>query len=477
MKYSFSLRALALTAALASLAITQGPLSAQAAPETSKPEPLISEEIIARQLKATEKFTLKNGIEVWYRQIENSPILQIQLSFDRGYSYYKNTADKAAFKMMMEQMAGSAKGYSREQVFALSQKYSSGISCSASLEVSSCVLGSVNEFYRPFVSLFRAVLRTPTFDRKNLTLAKQQNEANLKRSVQNHGAYINDLVNRVFYPKGHPYRLGFDDELKALPSITRAKLKRMQKEFMAKTKKQVTVVGSLPSAQVKEALEQMFGGLGQGTAPIAAVPAPKYDAADTTIFEHRDIPTGYLRVKFNAPGVSSPERTAFGFMMKILDEELAEEVRTKRGLSYSVYGYYLPYSTGLALISASTSKPHETLVAINDVVDKMKNTLITPSKLEEFKTVYSTNYFLTLETHGSLASALASHRHYDNDAEAFYRRVAKLSKVTPEQIRDLARRYLKNGRLAVLYHKDKYDQKKGKAFLARMDAKKVASGN
>lgn len=436
-----------------------------------QPKALISEEIIARQLRATHTFKLANGIEVWYRQIESSPILQVQLSFDRGYSYYPKVAEKSAFKMMMAQMASSAKGYSRDEVFAMSQKYSSGISCSAGLETSSCVLGSVNEFYRPFVGLFRAVLSSPTFDRKSLRLAKQQSESSLKQSVQNHGAYINDLVNQIFYPKGHPYQLSFGQELSALKGISRNGLLKMHKKLMVEAKKQVTVVGSLPMAQMKATLTQMFGGLKQVANPLAMVPSPRYDQAKTTIFEHRDIPTAYLRVKFNAPGVKSPERAAFGFMVKILDEELAEEVRTKRGLSYSVYGYYLPYSTGLGLISASTSKPAETLVAINDVVDKLKTTLISREKLEEFKTVYSTNYFLTLETHSSLASSLASHRHYEDDAEAFYRRVAKISTVTPEQIRDLARRYLRNGRLAVLYHKDKYQDSSGKAFLARMNKK------
>ena len=43
------------------------------------------------------------------------------------------------------------------------------------------------------------------------------------------------------------------------------------------------------------------------------------------------------------PGFTDEDSVATNFMMKVLDEELSLEIRTRRSLSYAVYSYVLDY--------------------------------------------------------------------------------------------------------------------------------------
>ena len=56
------------------------------------------------------------------------------------------------------------------------------------------------------------------------------------------------------------------------------------------------------------------------------------------------------------PGVTDQDFEAANLMMKVLDDELGLEIRTKRSLSYAVFSYMINYSRGIGMIGVSTSK-------------------------------------------------------------------------------------------------------------------------
>lgn len=425
---------------------------------------LITKEIIQKQIKDTHKFVLKNGIPVTYRSINGSDILQIHLSFNMGYGDFSGI-QRTAFNQMASLMATSAKGWSRARVFETLEKYTSAVSCNAGIEFTNCSLSTVNEYLDKIMPLFNAAVQTPSFNPKDIELSKQRKIAGIKQNIQNPGTYINDLINQIFYPLGHPYRLIFKKDLENTEKWDRNTIKSLHSSLLKSSFKFFTVVGSIDISKIEKTLNQSFSGIKISKESTKKVSHPKYSAKNNYIFEHRDIPTAYLRLKLNLPGIKNEDYTKIKLLYHILDEELSEEIRTKKSLSYSVYSYYIPYTVGIGTISASTSKPNETLDAINDVIKKIKTKKLSPEKLKEYKTVYTTRYFLTLETHSSLSGALAGYRFYFPEVNSFYQSSSKIEKVTPEDIIELANKYLVNPRLAILYNREKFKDKKANEFL------------
>jgi len=158
-------------------------------------------------------------------------------------------------------------------------------------------------------------------------------------------------------------------------------------------------------------------------------------------------------------------------MFEILSEELREEIRTKRSLSYSVYAFGIQYSMGIGVVGASTSKPKETLEAIELVVERFKKKTYTAEEIEEYKRIFATSYYLTQETHSSLASAITTSDFYYGNTDRLYEMPLELEKVSAKKINELANKYLRNFRVGIIYDKKHFKESWAEDFVKKFAAK------
>lgn len=425
---------------------------------------LVKDETIALQKKLTVKSKLSNGIPVVYRQIDKSDIMQLDVSFGWGLADQKK--EEQVFPgIMFDTMTFAAKGWPKNKVFATIEKYSASIDCGSGVELSNCSLSTINDFWERLLPLFSAVVKAPTLNESDIKLVLSRKEAQLKNEINRPEMFVNEVVNRVFYAPSHPYFLSSEDALKQLPTIKRKNLIDLHKSILNANLMQITVIGSLPWDKVKADLEKSFGSIANKKVERTAPSKPIYNPEHVFAFEDKNIPTAYINIKMNAPGMTDKESIAADLLFKILSEELENEVRTKRSLSYAVYAHDISHQLGIGVISASTSKPKETLEAIQSVIDQIKKKRYTDEELKQFKTSYATSYYLTLEEHSSLAGSLAKYNMYFKNTDPLYDMPRQLQKITSKDIQELANKYLVNFRMGVIYGKDKFDPQWAKAFI------------
>ena len=97
----------------------------------------------------------------------------------------------------------------------------------------------------------------------------------------------------------------------------------------------------------------------------------------------------------------------------------------------------------------------------------MKTKKFTDEEMEEFTKVFATNYYLTQETHSSFASALGRYQSYFGDLDRMYDFPLRLDTVTGADIQRLAKVYLKNFRLAVIYDRSKFEDAWATKFVEK----------
>lgn len=426
---------------------------------------LVSDDTIKKQKALTQEFALPNGIPVVYYEIANSDILQVNVSFAYGLRDISARNDKAALGLMYQLMPMGAAGFPKAKIFELMEKYSSAITCGGGVELSTCSFTTVNDYWPELLPLFTAVVTVPSFTEEDVKLERDRKIADLKSEMQEPGTYVNEVVNNVFYGGGHPYRLSMLESVAALPRTESKILKPLHAQALNAARMRIVVVGSMPTERLKSDLTKAFGAIPKAAFTPVAVAPPVFNAKQVFELEDRKIPTAYIRLKINTPGIAAKDSVATRLMFSILDEELGNEIRTRRSLSYAVYANTLDYELGVGVITASTSKPKETLAAMHEVINHLKQRTLTPAELEEYKTVYATNYFLTLEEHSSLAGALANSFHYFGTLDPFFDLPKRLDAVSAKEIRDLANRYLVNFRVGVVYDKTKFKAEWAKKFV------------
>ena len=414
-----------------------------------KAVPLVTDATINIQKDMTHTRTLRNGLKVVWRQIPGSDIVQLEAVVNRGLKDLP-TGRKVLNEWLWAALPTASAHYPKAKVFEDLEKYGFDLGCSGGIEVSSCSLGTINDHWGEGLKLFADLFRRPAFAADDLKLTKDRLVAQLRSTASDPGKYVNEIVNTAFYPKGHPYRLNHDEALTELGPLGRADLVAYHQQLIGSDTVSLVVVTSLPEEKVLKDLDQAFGDLGRSSSTAVAVMPPPFRVDDAYAFHDRDLPSAYLRIKMNAPGVRDDDAAASMLLYDILNEELGDEIRTRRSLSYAVHAQLIPYSIGIGVITASTSKPKETLTAIDEVVKTFKARTYSEQELEEFKHIFATHYYLAQETHASLAGSLAHSLVFRGDATDGYDLPKRLAKVTPADIKRLAAKWLSNLRLGVI---------------------------
>ena len=429
---------------------------------------LVSDNTIKIQKNLTHNFTLDNGLKVAYREIPGSDIIEFDYSFGWGRAYQAH-AEKSLPSMLFATMPKAAEGWDKHKIFTTLERYSAKLQCSSGVEISNCSMTTINDYWLELLPMFAAVVKQPVLHDEDIHLALDGEVATVQEYIQDPESYVNDVVNRVFYPKDHPYKLSAEDNLTQLTAVTRSALVKLHQQILAQAEQQIVVVASLPLEQLKKDLNKYFGKLPlQGVRQQKPEPTvPAFNRSEAFAIEDKPIPNAYIAIKTTLPGTQTGNEPAIRLLFSILSEELWEEVRTKHSLSYSVFAQPIMHRVGIAAISASTSKPKETLEAITRVVDRLKRVPYSDEQLAQFKTKFVTQYFLTLESHDSLSNALVRSLKYWGSTDVLYDIPRSIDKIKPADITELAQKYLVNFRIGVVYAKDKFDPKWAEEMTAR----------
>ncbi len=413
------------------------------------------EESAKRQAALTTSKTLANGIIFIQREIPKSDITHLEINFPTGQQDLPE-AKRATTAFAFNTMPMSSKKFSKEKIYALTEKLSIGLQCTGGIEQSGCQVETVAENLDPALDLLASVILEPSFNKEDVELNRQRMTAEFQSESQNPEQSVNSLVNTIFYPAGHPYRHLPADAIVQVAKLTGEDLRTYHKSILNGQDLQIIYAGPKLSPKMEKKIETLFAKLPRNKRIITSVLPPAYSDKTTYVFEHRPIPTAYIRAKFNAPGASSKDSAASRVLFEIMSEELHEEVRTKKSLSYAIGAMTLQLEQGLGVVSASTSKPRETIETIALVLRKIRDTPYTAAKLAEYKNVFTTTYYLTLETHDNLAAALSNAQFHLGSAAALYDLPAKINAVTAADVQRIAKDILRQMRIGVIYDKEKF---------------------
>lgn len=425
---------------------------------------LVSDATIQKQKDLTKVLKLKNGIPVILRSVPESDILELDVVWKHGLKDLP-PGKKALSQWLWEVMPMASKTFPKEKSHDISEEFGLDIDCGGGIEISSCSLSTLNDFWDKGLPLFADIINQPALTDEDIQLTKDRLIAVNKNAPSDPNSFVNEVVNTVYYPKGHPYRLNHDEALEELAKLGKPDLASLHKTILNANLMSIIVVSSMPEQKLLADLEAVFGGISSSKVESTAVPQPSFNQKNALSILDRKLPTAYIRIKIPAPSITDKDSVATRFMFEVLSEELGEEIRTKRSLSYAVHSFVIQYSLGIGVISCSTAKPKETLEALHAVISKLKNVTYATDELEEYKHVFATSYYLTQETHGSLAKALGTSFHYFGNPNEVYDMPRKLDQVTPEDVKRLANQILGDFRVGVIFGKDDFKTEWGTSFI------------
>lgn len=204
---------------------------------------------------------------------------------------------------------------------------------------------SKSSLQKTAVDTFTKIIGTPEFPKSDFERERKRMLIGLEQQKQSPRAIAGKAFYRALYGD-HPYASPSGGTEEGLKSITVADLEKFYRKYYVATNATVAIVGDLNKQAAETLAEQLVKQLPAGKLAEKLPEVKKLDSGRRIHIPH---PSSQTHILVGQPGLSRSDPDYFTLYVgnhalggSGLVSRLSDEIREKRGLSYSVYSYFSP---------------------------------------------------------------------------------------------------------------------------------------
>jgi zinc protease len=302
------------------------------------------------------------------------------------------------------------------------------------------------------------------FDANILDREKQRSIASIRESMTQPQSIATKALWQSMYPN-HPY--GKSSTPESIAAITADDLARFHQTYWQPQRMRITIVGALSEAEARELVERlMIYSPKQAAVPLRPSmqkPGPAVSTQSSGISLKRQAiphPATQSHVWMGLPALARDDPDFFAITVGnyILGgggfvSRLTEEIREKRGLSYSVFSAFQPLvQPGPFLIGLQTqnAKAPQALSVVEDTLRRFLRDGPTEKELRAAKQNLVGGFALRVDSNRKLLDNLAQINYYDLPLDYLQTWTKKVSAVSAADIRKAMSRVVQLDRLSVV---------------------------
>ena len=317
------------------------------------------------------------------------------------------------------------------------------LSASAGVQSFTVSLTGPARFNADYFALLGDLLHKPTFAEKDVRRQADTLKAALVRRQDNPMSFMGSKINGFLFPGGQPY--GFDglgtaeNQDRFGPGDVQAFWKQQNAQPWI-----LSVAGDFD----REKVLAFARSLPVPTAPAVDVPQPTWGADKRLPLSLPGRQQAHLLLAFHAVPLDHPDAPALMLLESVLSGQsgpLFNKLRDEKGLGYTVTAFYrsLPEAGFMAFYIGTT--PRNLDVArqgFSGIIKDIKTDLLPAELLAKGLNRMEGSYYRGRQSLGARADEAASERLLGQPQDFQKRLLEKAAKVTPEQLREVARKYL-----------------------------------
>ena len=402
----------------------------------------------------TTKFEV-NGVSVILRRNTATEVVVANLYLLGGTRQL--TATTAGIEAMV--LAASERGTRRFPGAAVRQRTAqlgSTVGIEASDDWSAIGLHAIRATFDSTWAILADRVMAPTLDPNEFTLVRDQFLTNAREKNTQPDDAATQLADSLLY-LNHPNAVSPTGTPESITAITVAQLKQYHAQQFVTSRMLLVVVGNIDRSQVERLVRTTLATMPHGAYKWTSPPAVT-TTGRALAMENRSLPTNYLLGYVPGPAATDPDYMALRVASAVLSGRLFTEVRSRRNLSYAVEAPFLERGHAIGGLYVTTVDPNQVLRIMRHELTTLQTDAVDPVGLRRLEQQFITEYYLKNETNADQANVLARAELYQGDYRAADRFMEGLRRVTPDDVRRVARRYLKDFRFAYVGDVAKLDR-------------------
>lgn len=410
----------------------------------------------ARAVPAIQAWETPSGAEVLFVPAPELPMVDVRILFAAGSAYDGTRPGLASLTASM--LTEGAGELDADAIAERIESVGAELSTGASRDTGVAQLRSLTEpeALEVAVDTLKTVLSEPTFDAEEFERVRQNRLIGLRLAEQDPGDVGQKAVYRSIFGD-HPYASDPSGTTESVAAIGVEDLRRFHRRFYGASNATVAIVGALERAQAEALAARITADLPNAGPAPPLPPVPRLDQSPT---RQVAFPSSQTHIYAGQPGLRRGDPDYFPLYLgnhilggSGLVSLLMEKVREDRGLSYSVYSYFLPLARkGPFLMGLQTqnAQADEAKTVMLETLARFIERGPTDEELEAAVKNITGGFPLRLAGNSKIVRYLSVIGFYDLPLDYLERFPERVQAVTPEQIRDAFRRRIDPSQLALV---------------------------
>lgn len=401
--------------------------------------------ITASGLPSMEKYITPGGIAINTLHRADMPVIAISAVARGGFA---EIGQWGAAWLKALSHSEATRSYPDGRIAKIIDYNGAQLKSSADAHFSTFAMMSLETKIDTLLPVFAEIVGLPTFPERELAVTREMLASNIEVSMENVGFLSAIEADRQFMGADHPLA-GFDtpDEIR---SLTTDDMVRLQERLSSRDAIELFVWGNITSDLIRSIADAFDSALPSAkAAPLNIRPFEAVAAGDMRLIVKPHASQSAVALTIPSIPRSHPDYLPLNITVYALGgyfgSRLMLNIREEKGLTYGISSSLVGYLDGSAVtISAETDNRHCHQL-IDEVRTELRNLALNPPSADELTRMKRSAMSEQIAAADSAPSIVQHHitRHTLNLPESYFTdKIQTIANITPEQIAEIAGRYL-----------------------------------
>ena len=398
----------------------------------------------------------EQGVRVYFVEAHELPMVDIQVLFDAGSG---RDGDKHGLSLLVNGLlAEGAGGLNADEISQNFENIGAVFGSGASVDIASVnlrVLSDADKIESAIANLER-VITQPDFPAQAFERNRNRTLTGIRQKQQSPSALAKDAFFYAIYGD-HPYAVPEEGTEESMQAITIKDIRDFHNQYYVASNATIAIVGDLTRQQAEQLVINLTDGMETGT---KAEPLKEVKPLDSAITSRIDYPSTQTHILVGQPGITRADPDLFPLYVgnhvlggNGMVSRLFEQIREKRGLSYSTYSYFMPMRQAGPFVAGLQTRTDQADAALALLIEQLQlfiETGPTEAELESAKQNLTGGFALRIDSNSDILNYLAMIGFYELPLDYLDTYNDKIMSVTVEQVKDAFRRKLSPDKLATV---------------------------
>ncbi|MBT5229636.1 MAG: insulinase family protein [Methylococcales bacterium] len=395
-----------------------------------------------------QHWVTSNGAKVYYVPSPGLPMVDIEVVFNAGGARDGKAPGVAKLtNALLDQGAGAL---SADQIAVVMDDVGAQMGNSSLRDMAIVTLRSLTDpdYLKPALKVYADVIQAPTFPVADFKRIKQQMLLIVEKAKESPASIASKAFYKAVYGD-HPYGQPAGGTEASLTAITQEQVKAFYQQYYVANNALVAIVGDVDRAQAESIAETVTAKLAKGKAADKLPEAKPLTEAKTI---HIDFQSSQSTIVMGQVGMHRQEPDYLPLYIgnhslggSGLVAILAEEIREKRGLSYSTYSYFSPMAEKGPFISSLQTKNDQVPEAskvLSETIAKYIETGPTAEQMSASVNNITGGFALRVDSNAKILQYLAMIGFYNMPLDYVDTFITRARAVTHSQIKAALKKHL-----------------------------------